>query len=264
MADAKRSTAPESRAAKAAHRRISASAARRSTACEVLLLTSKSFPSQQYQQLLNYIKGLQLPPDVSSLFTTVRNERVAERKALLSSTSQEDVDSVLRVYGSRFALLAQATEDLGLGGTRDINSESFHSLPTLPADAAHLSAFSGPADAPVATELAGGGVSVSLPAPLDVGARAVAGEVRASVSEGVRHESGGFLISMDALPAPAFICDGAGVVQAWNGAISTLTGWDAAQTVGHRLVDVVVPPELRALMQAALIKCAPRMRLRLH
>ena len=55
------------------------------------MLTSKSFPSQQYQQLLNFIKGLQLPPDVSSLFTTVRNERVTERKALLSSHSQEDV-----------------------------------------------------------------------------------------------------------------------------------------------------------------------------
>jgi hypothetical protein len=80
-----------SRAAAAAHRRISASAARRRTACEVLLLTSKTFPSQQYQQLLNFLKGLQLPPDVSSLFTTVRNERVAERKALLSSHSQEDV-----------------------------------------------------------------------------------------------------------------------------------------------------------------------------
>ena len=80
-----------SRAAAAARRRISASAARRTTASEVLLLTSKSFPSQQYQQLLNFIKQLQLPPDVSSLFTTVRNERVAERKALLSSHSQEDV-----------------------------------------------------------------------------------------------------------------------------------------------------------------------------
>ena len=110
---------PNSRAAAAAQRRISASAARKQTNCEVLLLTSKSFPSQQYQQLLNFIKGLQLPPDVSSLFTTVRNERVAERKALLSSQSQEDVDSVLKLYGSRFALLAQATQDLGLSQSRD-------------------------------------------------------------------------------------------------------------------------------------------------
>ena len=72
--------APPSRAAAAAHRRMVASAARRRTSSEVLLLTSKTFPSQQYQQLLSFIKSLQLPPDVSSLFTTVRNERVAERK----------------------------------------------------------------------------------------------------------------------------------------------------------------------------------------
>ena len=114
-----RSPPHQSRAAAAAQRRISASAARKKTSSEVLLLTSKQFPTQQYQELLNFIKGLQLPPDVSSLFTTVRNERVAERKALLSSQSQEDVDSVLRLYGSRFALLAQATQDLGLAQSRD-------------------------------------------------------------------------------------------------------------------------------------------------
>ena len=55
-----------------------------------MILAREQIP-QQYQQLLNFIKGLQLPPDVSSLFTTVRNERVAERKALLSAHSQEDV-----------------------------------------------------------------------------------------------------------------------------------------------------------------------------
>ena len=70
-----------SRAAAAAHRRLSASEARRKPASEVMLVSSKSFPSQQYQELLTFIKGLQLPPDVTLLFTTVPNERVAERKA---------------------------------------------------------------------------------------------------------------------------------------------------------------------------------------
>ena len=91
---------PQSRAAAAAHRRISASAARRKTASEVLLLTSKSFPSGQYQALLNFVKGLGLPADTTSLFTTVRNERVAERKALLSAHSQEDVVSAPQLYPS--------------------------------------------------------------------------------------------------------------------------------------------------------------------
>ena len=69
--DSKSATAIEarkpevSRAAAAAQRRMSASAARRRTVSEVLLLTSSGFPSQQYQELLNFIKGMQLPPDVS-------------------------------------------------------------------------------------------------------------------------------------------------------------------------------------------------------
>ena len=76
-----------SRAAAAAHRRLSASEARRKPASEVMLVSSKSFPSQQYQELLTFIKGLQLPPDVTLLFTTVPNERVAERKAALAAQS---------------------------------------------------------------------------------------------------------------------------------------------------------------------------------
>ena len=66
-------------------------------------------------------------------------------------------------------------------------------------------------------------------------------------------ESGSVYISIDALPAPAFICDDGGVVKSWNHAIETLTGWPASSTINQRLVDVVVPPELRALMHAALI-----------
>ena len=60
-----------SRAAAAAQRRINASAARRRARCEVLLTTSKDVTPAQYQQLLNFVKGLQLPPDATALVTTV-------------------------------------------------------------------------------------------------------------------------------------------------------------------------------------------------
>ena len=107
-----------SRAAAAAHRRLTASAARRKPVTEVMLVTSKHFPSQQYQELLNFIKGLQLPPDVTSLFTTVRNERVAERKAALDSQSSEKTGQALQAAGAKLALLAELTDDLGLSATR--------------------------------------------------------------------------------------------------------------------------------------------------
>lgn len=112
-------TAVQSRAAAAAQRRIMASQTRRRTASEVMLVASKAFPSQAHQELLNLIKGLQLPPDVSALFTTVRAERVAERKAGLSTHSPEGVDAVLHAAGSKLSILAEASEELGLGATRD-------------------------------------------------------------------------------------------------------------------------------------------------
>ena len=74
-----------------------------------MLVTSKALPSQQYQELLTFIKAQQLPPDVSALFTTVRNERVASFKAGLSQHSADDVDSVLRAAGGKLALLSQAS-----------------------------------------------------------------------------------------------------------------------------------------------------------
>ena len=54
--------------------------------------------------------------------------------------------------------------------------------------------------------------------------------------------------------SPAFICDGTGVVRAWNRAISSLTGWAPSAVLDKRLVDVMVPPELRQMMQARLLR----------
>ena len=105
-----------SRASARAQRRIQASAARRRTTSEVLLLTSKAFPSDQYQELLTFLKGLHLPPDATSLFTTVRNEQFANKKALLSAHTKE-VDEVLGRYGGDWALLSLCAEELGLGTT---------------------------------------------------------------------------------------------------------------------------------------------------
>jgi len=106
-----------SRASARAQRRIQASAARRRTSSEVLLLTSKAFPPEQYQELLTFLKGLHLPPDATSLFTTVRNDQFANKKALVSSSSKE-VDEVLARYGGDWALLSLCAEELGLGGAR--------------------------------------------------------------------------------------------------------------------------------------------------
>jgi hypothetical protein len=106
-----------SRASARAQRRIQASAARRKTSSEVLLLTSKAFPPEQYQELLTFLKGLHLPPDATSLFTTVRNDQFANKKALVSSSSKE-VDEVLGRYGGDWALLSLCADELGLGGAR--------------------------------------------------------------------------------------------------------------------------------------------------
>ena len=106
-----------SRASARAQRRIQASAARRRTSSEVLLLTSKAFPPERYQELLTFLKGLHLPPDATSLFTTVRNDQFANKKALVSSSSKE-VDEVLGRYGGDWALLSLCADELGLGGAR--------------------------------------------------------------------------------------------------------------------------------------------------
>lgn len=119
-----------SRAAATAHRRMSASAARRGVEAalraatrtsgaprrngsEVLLLTSKGFPSQQFGELMTFLRGLNLPPDVTSLFTTVGSEDVAGRKALLDTQSQELVDDILGAYGDKLTLLTHATSEVG-------------------------------------------------------------------------------------------------------------------------------------------------------
>ena len=123
----------QSRAAAAAHRRMSASAARRRTSSEVMLVTSQSFPSQQYQELLNFVKSLQLPADVNCLFTTVRNEQVAERKSAVSSQSKEQVDAIMRVGGQKLALLAEVADELGLSASRESSPppRASNPLPTL-------------------------------------------------------------------------------------------------------------------------------------
>ena len=93
---------------------MSASQQRRRAVAEVLLLTSKTFPTEQYQELLNFVKSLQLPPDTTSLVTTVRNEEVAQRKALLSAQKGSEVNEVLQRYGSQWALLSECMGELGL------------------------------------------------------------------------------------------------------------------------------------------------------
>ena len=118
---------------------------------------------------------------------------------------------MLRLYGSRFALLAQATDELGLGGSRDGTglNDSSPGLPSLGGPVAgqvdDLSAY---------LSSGGGSKSMQLPAPLTAGAEGsegggdggeaamLGGEPRASVSEGVKREAngGGVMIGMDALP----------------------------------------------------------------
>ena len=59
-------------------------------------------------------KSLQLPPDTTSLVTTLRNEEVAQRKALLSAQKGSEVNEVLQRYGSQWALLSECMGELGL------------------------------------------------------------------------------------------------------------------------------------------------------
>ena len=218
-------------------------------------MTSTSFPAAKQTQLLNFIKELQLPPDVSTLFTTARNDRK-------NAVSQEDVDNVLRMYGSKLALLAQAEEKLGLG------SHGGTSQLMAPQQLNDLSAFAGRGAAALLQddeEFGRGGAAG--PSSSDNGsgaaaAAAAAADQRCSVSDGVRHESGsGFYISADALPAPAFVCDHLGVVREWNAAIATLTGWSAAAVQGKRLVDAgVVSAEAHtSLLMSAQADTALRM-----
>jgi len=260
-----------SRAAAAAHRRLSASEARRKPASEVMLVSSKSFPSQQYQELLTFIKGLQLPPDVTLLFTTVPNERVAERKAALAAQSSEHVDDMLQAAGSKLALLSQLKSDLGLSGTPTPMSSfgsSFDAplgspppLPTLPPTSkvsvyeAYSQEMSTPPVPAARTKGTGGGTATgsgegggrlgsgsgsttdappgsksSSPPSQPLAGHVGASPQRVTLTEthfGTGSNSGGagFAINLDALPAPAFVCDATGVVHGWNAAIQQLTGW---------------------------------------
>ena len=114
-----------SRAAAAAQRRINASAARRRARCEVLLTTSKDVTPAQYQQLLNFVKGLQLPPDATALVTTVSADQ------FVATTSSSNLNpSVPAAEGQsaqqRAAILAASLERLSLGPSAD---ESGHASP---------------------------------------------------------------------------------------------------------------------------------------
>ena len=209
------------------------------------MVTSKNFPSHQHQELHNFIKGLQLPPDVCSLFTTVRNERVAERKAALGAHSQEDIDGVLQLYGSRFHLLTQATSDLGLAATTSLSPHHFghhQHAAMLPHTAATC-----PTELPLPSML-------MVPAGSDGGATSAeetSGEAsqpwrgplrRNEVTEGVRQEAAGaFTVGLDVLPSPAFITDAAGVVRAWNVAMAQLTGHAASAIVGQVFAERAPP-----------------------
>ncbi|KOO27022.1 hybrid signal transduction histidine [Chrysochromulina tobinii] len=289
-----------SRAAAAAHRRLSASEARRKPASEVMLVSSKSFPSQQYQELLTFIKGLQLPPDVTLLFTTVPNERVAERKAALAAQSSEHVDDMLQAAGSKLALLSQLKSDLGLSGTPTPMSSfgsSFDAplgspppLPTLPPTSkvsvyeAYSQEMSTPPVPAARTKGTGGGTATgsgegggrlgsgsgsttdappgsksSSPPSQPLAGHVGASPQRVTLTEthfGTGSNSGGagFAINLDALPAPAFVCDATGVVHGWNAAIQQLTGWPVDAVRGKRLVDVLVPEDTRKHVHDCLVR----------
>ena len=273
---ADRSAPQQSRATAAAQRRIIASAARRRTVSEVMLVTSKTFPSQQYQELLNFLKGLQLPPDVSSLFTTVRNERVAERKAALSSHSAEDVDGLLTAVGSKLELLSKAQQELGLSSTMTHDGATSPPLPFYAGRSAplptlssvgklddYLAEIEGSSAAPalgeavVAQQAAAGGSGGT--SKTDAAVAVGASRYRATLTDGLYQSgidqtgSGGFTVGVDAIPAPAFVVDSAGVVLCWNGAIAQLTGHLPDAVLGKRLADAVVPDELAERVHAALV-----------
>ena len=296
-ADKRQGQAPLSRAAAAAHRRLSASEARRKPASEVMLVSSKSFPSQQFQELLTFIKGLQLPPDVTLLFTTVPNERVAERKAALAAQSSEHVDDTLQAAGSKLALLSQLKSDLGLSGTPTPLSSfgsSFDAplgspppLPTLPPTSiyeAYSQEMSTPPVPAARTKGTGGGTATgsgegggrlgsgsgsttdappgsmsSSPPSQPLAGHVGASPQRVTLTEahfGTGSNSGGasFAINLDALPAPAFVCDATGVVHGWNAAIQQLTGWPVDAVRGKRLVDVLVPEDIRKHVHDCLVR----------
>ena len=215
-----------SRASARAQRRIQASAARRRTTSEVLLLTSKAFPSERYQELLTFLKGLHLPPDATSLFTTVRNEQFANKKALVSSSSKE-VDEVLGRYGGDWALLSLCADELGLGDTRQ-GSPNQGQRPGPPTGAERPPQHRhGDSDG-----------------DFDVPALSQKWAERPPRTDGVmrRAGGGGFTLSVEAMGVPVFVCDADGRVAEWNPCLATLTGTEVCQRGQSGPNTVKVPP----------------------
>ena len=119
-----RKAASGSRAAAAAQRRITASEKRKKAQMsDVLLLTSKNFPPDQYQTLLNFVRGLHLPTGACSLLTTVPADRMVQmHKANLLSPSR--VDEILHTYGNKWVLLSQCLDEIGAPNSADASRSS--------------------------------------------------------------------------------------------------------------------------------------------
>ena len=216
-----------SRASARAQRRIQASAARRRTSSEVLLLTSKAFPPEQYQELLTFLKGLHLPPDATSLFTTVRNDQFANKKALVSSSSKE-VDEVLARYGGDWALLSLCAEELGLGGARQgpgSPSSGQRSRELSSGLSASVEAANRPGSAGQAPPRFSG-AEWRFSGDLEMPALSQKWAERPPRTDGVvrRAGGGGYSLSVEALGVPVFVCDAEGRVAEWNPCLATLTG----------------------------------------
>ena len=240
-----------SRASARAQRRIQASAARQRTSSEVLLLTSKAFPPTQYQELLTFLKGLHLPPDATSLFTTVRNDQFANKKALVSSSSKE-VDEVLGRYGGDWALLSLCADELGLGG-------GARQGPGSPSPGQRSREGNGPS---AGVEAGRPGSSGQAPprfsgaewrfsGDFDVPALSQKWAERPPRTDGVvrRAGGGGYSLSVEALGVPVFVCDEQGRVAEWNPCLATLTGTEADECLGKPLAGRVDPEQADLVRQ---------------
>ena len=238
---------------------MSASQQRRRAVAEVLLLTSKTFPTEQYQELLNFVKSLQLPPDTTSLVTTVRNEEVAQRKALLSAQKGSEVNEVLQRYGSQWALLSECMGELGLPNDGSPNPIHRGASPGPGQRRRSDSGGAGPSGEPPALRndrsgspphFGGAGAVGAAERPPAFEPQPLSREPR---TDGVtRTAAGGFALSVDALAVPCFICSAGGELLEWNAAIAALTGLAAADVVGKKLVEVAVAEEHRGAMERLL------------
>ena len=241
-----------SRASARAQRRIQASAARRRTSSEVLLLTSKAFPPEQYQELLTFLKGLHLPPDATSLFTTVRNDQFANKKALVSSSSKE-VDEVLARYGGDWALLSLCAEELGLGGARQgpgSPSSGQRSRELSSGLSASVEAANRPGSAGQAPPRFSG-AEWRFSGDLEMPALSQKWAERPPRTDGVvrRAGGGGYSLSVEALGVPVFVCDAEGRVAEWNPCLATLTGTEADECVGKQLAARVAEEQAELVRQ---------------